>query len=204
MRLVDTHDHVLSTYDRQIAIYATDHFQRQGIELVMGCRVCLPLYSVFRALFFMHLLRWLINLVLCNACTQTQLPLSLTCIHRRGQIASMLSACFWLILTAQYCLSHDAHLKTLWGMAPGDGKDTHDNQETQGKMTPAACAATQVNEVQPGQVVVTDAPTNTKKNVEFGTCIWTTGIKMHPLVGKLAKTLPQGLLPALTPCPFDP
>ena len=52
----------------------------------------------------------------------------------------------------------------------------------------------QVNEVQPGQVVVTDAPTNTKKHVEFGTCIWTTGIKMHPLVGKLAKTLPQGLL----------
>ncbi len=51
----------------------------------------------------------------------------------------------------------------------------------------------QVNEVQPGQVVVTDAPTNTKKNVEFGTCIWTTGIKMHPLVDKLAKTLPQGL-----------
>ncbi|KAL0054534.1 hypothetical protein WJX82_010454 [Trebouxia sp. C0006] len=87
VRLVDTHDHVLSTYDRQIAIYATDQFQRQGIELVMGCRV---------------------------------------------------------------------------------------------------------NEVQPGQVVVTDAPTNTKKNVEFGTCIWTTGIKMHPLVGKLAKTLPQG------------
>lgn len=39
VRLVDTHDHVLSTYDRQIAIYATEHFQRQGIELVMGCRV---------------------------------------------------------------------------------------------------------------------------------------------------------------------
>ena len=39
MRLVDTHDHVLSTYDRQIAIYATEQFQRQGIELVMGCRV---------------------------------------------------------------------------------------------------------------------------------------------------------------------
>lgn len=50
----------------------------------------------------------------------------------------------------------------------------------------------QVNEVQPGQVVVTDAPTKEKKNVEFGTCIWTTGIKMHPLVVKLAKTLPQG------------
>lgn len=87
VRLVDTHDHVLSTYDRQIAIYATEHFQRQGIELVMGCRV---------------------------------------------------------------------------------------------------------NAVEPGQVVVTDAPTNTKKNVEFGTCIWTTGIKMHPLVERLAKTLPQG------------
>lgn len=59
--------------------------------------------------------------------------------------------------------------------------------------------AVQVNEVQPGQVVVTDAPTNTKQNVEFGTCIWTTGIKMHPLVGKLAKTLPQGIwLPSAT------
>ncbi len=72
-----------------------------------------------------------------------------------------------------------------------------------------ACVAMQVNEVQPGQVVVTDAPTNTKKNVEFGTCIWTTGIKMHPLVGKLAKTLPQGLsapsslLPPPPP-PLDP
>lgn len=39
VRLIDTHDHVLSTYDRQIAIYATEQFQRQGIELVMGCRV---------------------------------------------------------------------------------------------------------------------------------------------------------------------
>ena len=74
-----------------------------------------------------------------------------------------------------------------------DRKDTHDNQQTQGKLTLEAWVAMQVNEVQPGQVVVTDAPTNTKKNVEFGTCIWTTGIKMHPLVGKLAKTLPQGL-----------
>ncbi len=54
MRLVDTHDHVLSTYDRQIAIYATEQFQRQGIELVMGCRVCLALHSVLHALFFMH------------------------------------------------------------------------------------------------------------------------------------------------------
>ena len=63
----------------------------------------------------------------------------------------------------------------------------------------------QVNEVQPGQVVVTDAPTKEKKNVEFGTCIWTTGIKMHPLVVKLAKTLPQGthhtpFAHLLTPC----
>lgn len=50
----------------------------------------------------------------------------------------------------------------------------------------------QVNEVQPGQVVVTDAASGTKKNVEFGTCIWTTGIRMHPLVEKLTKVLPQG------------
>lgn len=44
VRLVDTHDHVLSTYDRQIAIYATEQFQRQGIELVMGCRVSYYLF----------------------------------------------------------------------------------------------------------------------------------------------------------------
>lgn len=62
MRLVDTHDHVLSTYDRQIAIYATDQFQRQGIELVMGCRVCLTLHPVLCALFFMNLPTWLITL----------------------------------------------------------------------------------------------------------------------------------------------
>lgn len=72
----------------------------------------------------------------------------------------------------------------------------------QGK-TPARCAdksaVFQVNAVEPGQVVVTDAPTNTKKNVEFGTCIWTTGIKMHPLVERLAKTLPQGVYSPQTP-----
>ena len=45
MRLIDTHDHVLSTYDRQIAIYATEQFQRQGIQLVMGCRVRTSLMS---------------------------------------------------------------------------------------------------------------------------------------------------------------
>ena len=77
-------------------------------------------------------------------------------------------------------------------MARGIDTDTQDNKQTKGKLTNEACEATQVNEVQPGQVVVTDAPTNTKKNVEFGTCIWTTGIKMHPLVGKLATTLPHG------------
>ena len=52
-----------------------------------------------------------------------------------------------------------------------------------------------MNEVQPGQVVVTDAASGTKKNVEFGTCIWTTGIRMHPLVEKLTKALPQGAYP---------
>lgn len=51
----------------------------------------------------------------------------------------------------------------------------------------------QVNEVQPGQVVVTDAKSGTKKNVDFGTCIWTTGIRMHPLVEKLTNSLPQGV-----------
>ena len=41
IKLVDTHDHILSTYDRQIAIYATEQFTRQGIDLVLNCRVSL-------------------------------------------------------------------------------------------------------------------------------------------------------------------
>jgi len=75
VRLVDTHDHVLSTYDRQIAIYATDQFQRQGIELVMGCRVCLTLYSVLYAVFFLHLPMGLITL----SCAMH--PLKQRCLH---------------------------------------------------------------------------------------------------------------------------
>ena len=39
MKLVDTHDHILSAFDRQIAGYATKHFRRSGIELVLNCRV---------------------------------------------------------------------------------------------------------------------------------------------------------------------
>lgn len=39
MKLIDTHDHILSAFDRQIAGYATNHFRRSGIELVLNCRV---------------------------------------------------------------------------------------------------------------------------------------------------------------------
>ncbi|KAK9818387.1 hypothetical protein WJX72_011813 [[Myrmecia] bisecta] len=39
IRLVDTHDHILSMFDRQIATYATQQFRRNGIDLVLNCRV---------------------------------------------------------------------------------------------------------------------------------------------------------------------
>ena len=39
IRLIDTHDHILSALDRALSAYATQQFQRSGIELVLGCRV---------------------------------------------------------------------------------------------------------------------------------------------------------------------
>ena len=44
IRLIDTHDHILSALDRALSAYATQQFQRSGIELVLGCRVR-PLFS---------------------------------------------------------------------------------------------------------------------------------------------------------------
>ena len=42
MRLIHTHDHILSAFDRSIAAYATQQFRRSGIDLVLGCRVSSP------------------------------------------------------------------------------------------------------------------------------------------------------------------
>lgn len=39
IKLIHTHDHILSMYDRQIAKYATEQFKRGGIDLIMSCRV---------------------------------------------------------------------------------------------------------------------------------------------------------------------
>lgn len=40
IRQIDSHDHILSAFDRSIAAYATDHFRRSGIDLILNCRVC--------------------------------------------------------------------------------------------------------------------------------------------------------------------
>eukprot|EP00891_Asterochloris_glomerata_P001208 jgi/Astpho2/1208/Aster-08175 len=85
VKVIDTHDHILSAYDRQIAVYATEQFNRQGINLVLNCRV---------------------------------------------------------------------------------------------------------NAVEPGAVVVTPGGSEVPERVEYGTCIWTTGIKMHPLTQQIMATLP--------------
>ena len=39
LRQIDSHEHILSAFDRTIALYATEHFRRSGIDLVLSCRV---------------------------------------------------------------------------------------------------------------------------------------------------------------------
>ena len=49
IRQIDSHDHILSAFDRSIAAYATDHFRRSGIDLILNCRVstcaCIAFFS---------------------------------------------------------------------------------------------------------------------------------------------------------------
>jgi len=46
IRQIDSHDHILSAFDRTIAEYATNHFRRSGIDLVLACRVRAPPPSI--------------------------------------------------------------------------------------------------------------------------------------------------------------
>ena len=48
--------------------------------------------------------------------------------------------------------------------------------------------------MEPGAVVVTPGGSDVPEKVEYGTCIWTTGIKMHPLTQQIMATLPGGVL----------
>ena len=50
----------------------------------------------------------------------------------------------------------------------------------------------QVNAVEPGAVVVHQGNDPEPKKVSYGTCIWTTGNKMHPLAHSIAESLPEG------------
>ena len=47
----------------------------------------------------------------------------------------------------------------------------------------------QIKAVEENRVVVLDQGSNELRQVPFGTCIWTTGIRMHPLSEKLAEQL---------------
>ena len=47
----------------------------------------------------------------------------------------------------------------------------------------------QIKAVEENRVVVLDQTKNEMRQVPFGTCIWTTGIRMHPLAEKLAQQL---------------
>ena len=47
--------------------------------------------------------------------------------------------------------------------------------------------------MEPGAVVVTPGGSDVPEKVEYGTCIWTTGIKMHPLTQQIMATLPGGV-----------
>ena len=50
----------------------------------------------------------------------------------------------------------------------------------------------QVKAVEPGAVVVKQGKAKEDRQVAYGTCIWTTGNKMHPLADDLAQRLPHG------------
>ena len=52
----------------------------------------------------------------------------------------------------------------------------------------------QVKAVEPGAVVVKQGTAKEDRQVAYGTCIWTTGNKMHPLADDLAQKLPHGEL----------
>lgn len=55
IRQIDSHDHILSAFDRSIAAYATDHFRRSGIDLILNCRVCCHDLNILPSCFPMHL-----------------------------------------------------------------------------------------------------------------------------------------------------
>jgi len=50
IRQIDSHDHILSAFDRSIAAYATDHFRRSGIDLVLNCRVSACSFNAFTSI----------------------------------------------------------------------------------------------------------------------------------------------------------
>ena len=52
----------------------------------------------------------------------------------------------------------------------------------------------QVKAVEPGAVVVNQGKSDEDKQVSFGTCIWTTGNRIHPLAEAMAQQL-QGQSP---------
>lgn len=52
----------------------------------------------------------------------------------------------------------------------------------------------QVKAVEPGAVVVNQGKSKEDKQVSYGTCIWTTGNRMHPLAEQIAEGLPHGIL----------
>ena len=50
----------------------------------------------------------------------------------------------------------------------------------------------QVKEVVPGGVMVAEKGKKELEKIEFGTCVWTTGIKMAPITSSLIEKLPSG------------
>ena len=60
----------------------------------------------------------------------------------------------------------------------------------------------QVKSVEPGAVLVAEKGKDPKdlSRVEFGTCVWTTGIKMAPITQQLIGKLPAGACTVRPPC----
>lgn len=60
------------------------------------------------------------------------------------------------------------------------------------RLKPETLNNLQVKAVEPGAVVVKQGKSPEDRQVAYGTCIWTTGNRMHPLADDLAQKLPHG------------
>jgi len=61
----------------------------------------------------------------------------------------------------------------------------------------------QVQEVRAGELVLVDKKTKELSTLQFGLCVWSTGIRLHPLAEGLIRALPEGTQPNIRSLTVD-